>query len=124
VRDLSTTARKEPEFKQKIVTELGQLESVERRWLAGIVAGILVGAIDLAIVIRHLGSIISGQPASIASAAFTVLVLTTSLLLVINLAAFAEYFSLELRVSVGRGMVIKKKRPGHESPGEEEPEAT
>jgi len=124
VNDLKDKAAKEPEFKQKIITDLGQLESVERRWLAGILAGIIVGAIDLVIIIRHVGSIFSGQPASIASIAFTVLVATTSLLLVINLAAFAEYFSLELRVSVGRGMVIKKKQAAHQSKGEEDPEAS
>ncbi len=103
--------RKESEFKQKILTDLGELESVERRWLAGILGGIIVGAINLTIFLQYLWEILNGQPATIPRIPFVVLVATTAVLLAMNLLAFAGYFSLSLsfRLSVGRGMVIKKR---------------
>lgn len=102
--------RKEPKFKQKILTDLKQLESVERHWLASILAGIIVGAVNLTIFLQHLGEILNGQPATIPIISFIIVAVTATVLLLMSLAAFAEYFSLELRVSVGRGMVIKKRR--------------
>ena len=110
---------KEPEFKQKILTDLGQLESVERRWLAGILAGIIVGAINLVILLQHFGEIMAGQQAGIPLLQFVALVATAGVLLVISLAAFAEYFSLSMsfQLNVGRGMVIRK-RPGRQRAAE------
>ncbi|MGA8856795.1 MAG: hypothetical protein WB643_06455 [Candidatus Bathyarchaeia archaeon] len=114
---------KETEFKQKILTDLGELESVERRWLAGILAGIIVGAINLTIFLTHLWKILNGQPASLPLVQFVVVVATTAVLLVMSVMAFAEYFSLSLsfRMSVGRGMIIRK-RTGRQRSGQEDAE--
>jgi hypothetical protein len=119
---LNGKVHKEPEFKQKIITDLGELESVERRWLAGILAGIIVGAINLTIFLQHLWEILNGQPASLPIIQFVVVVATTAVLLVMSLMAFAEYFSLSLsfRLSVGRGMVIRKRRD-RERPEDDSP---
>ncbi len=119
MRGLNGKVRKEPEFKQKILADLGELESVERRWLAGILAGIIVGVVDLAIFLQYLREILNGQPATIPVIPFVVAIATIAVLLIMSLLAFTEYFSLELRVSVGRGMVIKKRR-GRQRPGEDE----
>jgi ethanolamine transporter EutH len=107
---LSGKVHKEPEFKQKIITDLGQLESVERRWLTGILAGIIVASINCIIFLSHLGEVLAGQPVRLDLIQFSVVFITTTILLIASVAAFAEYFSLELRVSVGRGMIIKKRR--------------
>jgi hypothetical protein len=111
VRDLSTKVRKESQFKQKILTDISALESVERRWLAGILAGMAVGAIDVILFLPHLWEILNGQPIIIPLIAFAVVVTSAAVLLIMSLAAFGEYFSLSLslRVNVGRGMVIKKR---------------
>jgi hypothetical protein len=116
---LNGRARKDPQFKQKILTDLGELENIERRWLGGILTGIIVGAIDLFLLLRHVGEILGLQPATIPVIPFIVLVSTLAVLLVMSLAAFAEYFSLSMSFHVGRGMVIRKrtgpKRPDGEN---------
>jgi TRAP-type uncharacterized transport system fused permease subunit len=113
---LSAKVRKEPQFKQKILADLGQLESVERHWLASILAGIIVGAVDITIFLQHFSEILNGQPATFSPLPFLIVIAAAAVLLVMGLAAFVQYFSFELRVSVGRGMVIKKKR-GHSNEG-------
>ncbi len=113
--------RKEPEFSQKILADLKQLESVERHWLASIIASVIVSLISLIIFLQHLGEILNGQPANIPILPFLVILAAACVLLLMGLAAFIQYFSFELRVSVGRGMVIKKRR-GRQRPGEEEHE--
>jgi hypothetical protein len=103
--------RKEPEFKQKILTDLGELENIERRWLGGIVTGIIVGAAGLFLLLHHIEEIWSWQPATIPLIPYIILVSTDAVLLVVSLSAFAEYFSLSMSMSihVGRGMVIRKR---------------
>lgn len=104
--------RKEPEFQRKIITDLGELESVERRWLAGILAGIIVGAVDLAIFVGHLWEVLNGQPASLPRISFVVVIATNAVLLMMSVMAFAEYFSLSMsfHFNVRRGMIIGKRR--------------
>jgi hypothetical protein len=112
VKDLSGKVHKEPEFERKILTDIGELESVERRWLAGILAGIIVGAVDLAIFLGHLWEVLNGQPASLPRISFIAVVATNVVLLVMSVMAFAEYFSLSLsfHFNVRRGMIIGKRR--------------
>ena len=119
VKGLSGKVRKEPEFQQKILTNLGQLESVERRWLAGILTGIIVGAINLVILLRHVEEILGWQPVTLPLIPFIVLVATAAVLLVVNVMAFAEYFSLSMsfHLNVGRGMIIRK-RPDRQRSGD------
>jgi uncharacterized membrane protein YphA (DoxX/SURF4 family) len=109
VKDLNGKAHKEPQFKQKILADLGQLESVERRWLASILAGMITSAINLLIFLPHIGEILSGQPVVIPLFPLLVAIVAVVVLLVMSLAAFTQYFSLDLRFSVRRGMVIKKR---------------
>lgn len=121
MNDLNAKARKDPQFKQKILADLAELESVERHWLASILGGIIVGAVNLTIFLQYLGEILNGQPANLPLFPFLVVFVTTIVFLLMSLVAFAEYFSLELRVSLRRGMVIKKRR-GRQRPGENEHE--
>lgn len=101
---------KEAQFKRKILADLSELESVERHWLASILAGIIVGAIDLGLFLQFLGDMLKGRPLIFPAISFFVVVAINAILLAMSLWAFAEYFNLELRVNVGRGMVIKKRR--------------
>jgi ABC-type nickel/cobalt efflux system permease component RcnA len=112
--------RKDPEFQQKILTNLGELEGIERRWLAGILAGIIVGANSLLILLQHLPDVLNGQPIVLSLAQFIVLVVTIAALLAMSVVAFAEYFSLSLsfHFNVGRGMVIRKRTGPKRTDGE------
>jgi hypothetical protein len=115
-------ARKDPQFKQKILTDLGELENIERRWLGGILTGIIVGVVDLFLLLRHVEEILNGQPPTIPVIPFIILVSTLAALLVMSLAAFAEYFSLSMsfHMNVGRGMIIRKRTGRQRSDGDNE----
>ena len=93
---------KEPQLKQKILTDLSELESVERRWLASILAGITVGIINFTALTSSMGKI----PLTL----LIVLGATTVMLLIISLVAFIEYFSFDFHLKIRRAMIIKKKQ--------------
>lgn len=112
MRDLNDKVHKKPEFQQKILTDLASLEAVERRWLGSVLGGLILAILNLIIFLSYLqiGNLLSGQPASIAAIPFILLIAAAVAGLVMNFAAFMEYFAFDVRLKVQRGMVIKKRR--------------
>jgi hypothetical protein len=100
----------EKDRRQQILAQLARLESVERRWLGSVLASMILSAFILLLLIDHLemGHVVSNQPAQIPAIQFLLVLVASMLILIMNLAAFVDYFAFEVHVE--RQVVITKKR--------------
>lgn len=96
--------------RQQILQQLARLESVERRWLGSVLSSLILATFMVAIVTGHLdlGNILSNQPIQIPVIQFLLLVAAAAAILTMNLRAFVDYFTLEIRVE--RAVEIRKRR--------------
>jgi hypothetical protein len=104
----------EKDRRVQILAKLARLEAVERRWLGCVVVSLILGAAILAFTVNHLelGHVLGNQPAQIPVIQFILLILAATVIVVVNLRAFIDYFALELHVE--RQIVIKKRVRGRD----------
>ena len=121
MRGLSGKGR-EKDKRAQILAQLARLEAVERRWLGSVVVSLFLGIVILAFALDHLqlGHILGNQAAEIPAIQFILLILASTVIVVVNLRAFIDYFSLELHVE--RQIVIKKRVRARDEENDEDAE--
>jgi hypothetical protein len=105
---------------EHILRQLERLEAVEKRWLGSVLGSLILSGIMLAIALDHLhlNSILADVPAEIPAVQFLVMIVALTIILFVNLAAFIEYFTVEVHVQ--RQVVISKRHPRGQPDRDEE----
>jgi hypothetical protein len=118
VRDLSGKVN-ERDRRGQILAQLARLESVERRWLGSVLSSLILAGFIISLLVNHLemGHLVANQPAEIPALQFILIIVAAVVILVMNLAAFIDYFAFEVHVE--RQVVIRKKRTRMSREGDE-----